>query len=41
MGQKERNIPEDENKLLVQTSQKVFMLHDLQYPAKINSCSTK
>lgn len=41
MGKKETSIPEDEKKLLVQTSEKVFMLYDLQYPAKFKSCSTK
>lgn len=34
-------IPEDENKLLVQTSQKVFMLYHLQYPTKFKRYSTK
>lgn len=41
MGRKTTSIPEDDNKLLVQTSRKVFMLYDLQHPAKFNSYSIK
>lgn len=41
MGRKNTSIPEDDNKLLAQISQKVFMLYDLQHPTKLNSYSIK
>lgn len=40
-GRKNIGIPEDDNILLVWTSQKIFMPYDLQYPAKFNSYNVK
>jgi len=39
--EKKTSTPEDDNKLLAQISQKVFMLYDLQHSAKLNSYSIK
>lgn len=41
MGRKKTSIPEDDNELLAQISQKIFMLSDLQHAAKFNSYSIK